>query len=457
MKFRKIAALALTAVLFLTACEKPAPKNDAKPSAKTKDTETEASKAETKQTKTDEAKPADGKSLTVWCWDPNFNIYAMKEAEKIYQKDHPDFKLNIVETPWPDVQTKIITAATSKDYSTLPDILLMQDLAFQKNAANYPELFADLEKSGIKFEDFAKAKASYSTVNGKHLGVPFDNGTVVAAYRTDLLKQAGYKIDDMKDITWSKFIEIGKKVVEKTGKPLLTNIAGENDTVMMMLQSAGASMFDKDGNVTLKDNEIMKKVFQIYLDMKKSGVLGEVNDWDQYIGSMTGGNTVGVLNGCWILASVQTAKDQSGKWAITNMPKLDGVESATNYSNNGGSSWVVIDKSKNKELAFDFLKTTFGSSVSLYETILPKSGALSTYIPAGKSDIYAKPQEFFGGQAIYKDLTDFATKVPYTVIGAYHYEARDAVATALHNFIDGKDLNAELAEAQKTVEFAMGK
>ena len=55
MKFRKIAALALTAVLFLTACEKPAPKNDAKPSAKTKDTETEASKAETKETKTDEA------------------------------------------------------------------------------------------------------------------------------------------------------------------------------------------------------------------------------------------------------------------------------------------------------------------------------------------------------------------------------------------------------------------
>ncbi len=34
-------------------------------------------------------------------------------------------------------------------------------------------------------------------------------------------------------------------------------------------------------------------------------------------------------------------EDQSGKWAVTNMPKLDGVDGATNYSNNGGSSWAI--------------------------------------------------------------------------------------------------------------------
>lgn len=34
-------------------------------------------------------------TLSVWCWDPNFNVYAMKQAEKLYQKDHPNFKLGI--------------------------------------------------------------------------------------------------------------------------------------------------------------------------------------------------------------------------------------------------------------------------------------------------------------------------------------------------------------------------
>ncbi len=65
-----------------------------------------------------------GNELTVWCWDPAFNIYSMNEAAKVYQKDHPDFKLNVVETPWADIQTKLTTAATSGKLDTLPDIIL---------------------------------------------------------------------------------------------------------------------------------------------------------------------------------------------------------------------------------------------------------------------------------------------------------------------------------------------
>ena len=41
---------------------------------------------------------ASSNELTVWCWDATFNIPAMEEAEKIYQKDHPDVNVNVVET-----------------------------------------------------------------------------------------------------------------------------------------------------------------------------------------------------------------------------------------------------------------------------------------------------------------------------------------------------------------------
>lgn len=409
--------------------------------------------------KKDDAKQSSGESkneLTVWCWDPAFNIYAMKEAEKVYQKDHPEFKLNIVETPWLDVQTKVITAATSGDTGSLPDILLMQDNAFQKNAISYPDLFQDVEDSGIQFKDFTKAKTEYSVVNGKHYGVPFDNGTAIAAYRTDILAEAGFKVEDFKDITWDQYIEKGKVVLEKTGKPLLSCLSGEVDVIMMMLQSAGASLFDQDGKPDMVDNEALKNVIQTYAKMKEAGVLIEVNDWDQYVGTMTGGKVAGTVNGCWILGSIQSAEDQAGKWAVTNIPKLVGINGATNYSNNGGSSWAITSGCKNKELADDFLKNTFGSNVKFYETILPKSGALSTYIPAGESDVYVQPQEFFGGQAIYKEITDFATKVPSNNTGVYYYEGRDAIATAAQNVIAGKDLNSELKKAQETVEFAMG-
>ena len=67
---------------------------------------------------TESGSSAEGGKLTVWCWDPAFNIFSMEEATKVYQKDHPDVDVEIVETPWDDVQTKLTTAATSGDLST---------------------------------------------------------------------------------------------------------------------------------------------------------------------------------------------------------------------------------------------------------------------------------------------------------------------------------------------------
>lgn len=399
----------------------------------------------------------EGNELTVWCWDPAFNIYAMEQAGELYKKEHPDFNLNVIETPWEDIQTKLTTAATSGNLDTLPDILLMQDNAFQKNQMSYPEAFIDLTDSKIDFSKFASGKLGYSTVDGKNYGVPFDNGAVIACYRTDVLKEAGYTVDDFTDITWSEYMEKGKDVLAKTGKPLLSMQAGESDLIMMMLQSAGSSLFDAEGNVNIVNNDVLQEVMQVYADLIKSGVLIEVNDWDQYVGSITNGTVAGTVNGCWIMASIQTATDQAGNWEITNMPKLEKASSATNYSSNGGSSWAITANCKNVELAEDFLASTFAGSVEFYETILPSSGALATYLPAADSKVYGEPQDFFGGKPVYSMITEFAGKVPSNNTGVYYYEARDAVATAISNVVSGADIGAELEAAESTVNFAMGK
>ena len=47
-------------------------------------------------------------------------------------------KIDIVEVGDVDVQSRLTTAGTSGDLSTLPDIFLMQDQAFQKNVLSYP-------------------------------------------------------------------------------------------------------------------------------------------------------------------------------------------------------------------------------------------------------------------------------------------------------------------------------
>ena len=392
--------------------------------------------------------------LTVWTWDPAFNIYAMEEAEKVYQQDNPDFELEIVEVPWDDLQTKLTTIAQSQAFGELPDIFLMQNNAFQKNGLNYPDLFSDFSDSDIDFSEFPESVVEYSTIDDINYGVPFDAGTAVTALRTDVLEQAGYTVDDFTDITWEQYLTIGKDVLAKTGQPLLSGQAGSADIPMMMLQSAGASLFDDDGNPTIVDNEALEAAIDVYTQLVDAGVLIEVNSWDEYIGTIVNSNVGGTINGIWIVGSIQTAEDQAGKWGITNLPKLDTISGATNYSANGGSSWA-ISSNADVDLASDFLAATFAGSTELYDTILPKAGAVANWIPAGDSDVYNEPIDFFGGQPIFADVVAFGPEVPSNNTGAYYYEARDAVSTAMTQIMGGTDTATALGEAQANVEFAM--
>ena len=394
----------------------------------------------------------DDQTLTVWCWDPNFNIYAMQQAEKIYQEDHPDFKLDIQENVYSDIETKLITAATSGDYSTLPDIFLMQDYSYHKDVTSFPDVFTDLTDSGIDFSQFSAGKLADSTVDGKNYGVPFDNGATIMAIRSDMVEAAGLTVEDFKDTTWSEFMELAKKVVDANGVPMLTS-SGGSEIVIEMLQSAGASPI-VNGEVHLADNAALKKAIEVYKQLIDEGIMVDYTDWDQYIASMNKGEAAGVIQGCWIMSSIQSAEDQSGKWAIVNMPALDGIDGATNYANCGGASWAVSSNCKNTELAFDFLKTTFGGSVELYDDLLPNAGAISSYLPAAQSDVYNQTSDFYGGQAVYKDIVEFAGKVPAINYGAYYNDIRSALTDAITNVVqNGADIDEEIQNAQDTVEF----
>lgn len=458
MKKKVVAAMLASVMVFsMTGCGSDGGKTETTAEVKTE------TKAEVKtETKADgkeaaEAAPAGGETLNVWCWDPNFNIYAIEKAAEVYAANgHEGFKVNVTEMQSQDIETKLTTAMSAGDLSTLPDIFLMQDNSFQKYATNYPDIFTELTASGIDYTQFSEAKVAYSMLNGKNYGVPFDNGAVIGCYRVDLLEQAGFTVDDFTDITWTEFIEKGKVVKEKTGQPMLTSQSSEPDLVNMMMQSVGASCFNEDGSVNMTENPALIKAIEIYTQLVNEGILVEVADWDQYIASINNGTVAGVLNGCWIMASITAKEEQSGLWAMTNMPKMEGIENASNYSNNGGSSWAITSNCKNTEVAFDFMNATFAGSTEFYDSLIEK-GALATWAPAGDSEVYAQEVEFFGNDKVYSKIVDYATKTPSNTTGPFFYDARDAISVALSEITQmGSDQAEALKRAQETVEFNMG-
>ena len=408
----------------------------------------------TSSSESGEKKKTDDQTLTVWTWDPNFNIYAMEKAAELYREaGHEEFQIEISEIESQDIETKLTTVVSSGDLESLPDIFLMRDESVEKFVKNYPDIFTDLTDSGIDFSEFSQAKVAFSTVEGKNMGIPFDSGTAVSCFRTDYLEQAGFTVDDFTDITWSEFAEKAKIVKEKTGHPMLTAKSATPDLIMIMLQSCGASLFDEEGMPNLNNNEALKESMEIYIQMVKDGTLQEMPGWDQYIASLNDGTAVCALNGCWILASVTANEEQTGKWAVTNVPRLDNIEGATNYSSNGGSTWVITSNCKNKDLAIDFFKNTFAGSTELYEDILSK-GAFATWLPGGDAEAYTESVDFFGGDKIYEKIVAYSSQIPSSNSSPYYYDARDAMCTALSNVIQNNaDLEGELKSAQETVEF----
>lgn len=416
---------------------------------------TSESKAEGK---TEDASGQDGNTLTVWCWDA-FNIDAMKAAADIYTKDHPDVEIEVTETVSSDIQTLVQTYAMSGELDSLPDIFLMDDQVFAKYLQNYPDVFAELTDSGIDFSNFSESKVANSVSDGKNYGVPYDSNTVIACYRTDYLEQAGYTIEDVTDITWDEFIKIGEDVLAKTGMPMLTNVQGEPDLLNIILQSAGISVFDEDGNIALTDNEGLKEAMNVYTELVQKGILQEQTDWSGYQGSINNGTVVSTINGSWICATIMSTdqEEQSGNWAVTNMPKLNDYKGATNYSAQGGSTWAITSACSNFDLAVDFFRTTWAGSNEFYDTILTDLGAIGTYLPAADSEAYAEASDFFSGEAIYSKIVSYGNEIPTINKGIYWQEEKEALGVALSNVLSGSsDLDAAIEEAQSTVEFNIG-
>jgi len=391
-------------------------------------------------------------TITVWCWDPSFNIYAINEAAKIYKGINPNVTVNCVEVPWDDIQQKLITAFSARQTGDLPDIILMQDNAIQKNIMAYPDAFLPVNGK-VDISKFAQYKVDFGTYNGKNYGVPFDNGASATFIRRDIVEQAGLKVSDFNDITWERFFELGKIVKQKTGVSMISTDSTSPDFLCIMLQSTGTWFFDAQGKANIKNNTVLKSALELFAEGLQTGVIVNVADWNAYIASLNNGTVASTIQGAWIVGSITAEASQSGKWAVVNTPRLS-VTGGTNYSSNGGSGWMVLANSKNPDAAMDFLDKTFAGSIQFYETILPSSGAISTWLPAASSSVYSQPMPFFGGQKIYEDLVNYAGKVPLVKYGIYNYEARSAVARSLPDIVQGRmTVDAALDAAQKELDF----
>lgn len=391
------------------------------------------------------------KELTVWAWDANYNVKAFEEAEKVYDAAEPDkIDLNIVENAQDDIVQKMNTALSSGVTDGLPNIVLIEDYRAKSFLEAYPDSFFPLTDF-IKAEDFSQYKIEATSVDGENYAVPFDTSSTGLYVRTDILAEAGYTVDDLKDITWAQYTEIGKKVLEKTGKKLLSTDVNDLGLIRSMINSSGAWYTGEDGKTpTLAGNASLKLAFEDFKKIYDAGLTDSNSDWSQWLSDFNTGVVWSVPTGNWITPSIAAQEEQAGKWAVVPFPRQE-MEGSVNASNLGGASIYVLNVD-GKEAAAEFLKETFGSSTELYKTLVENIGAIGSYIPATEAGVYDTEAKFFNGQKIYKDFAEWSTKIPAVNYGENTYAIEDILVKALQNYLKGEDVDKVLDAAQKEAE-----
>lgn len=401
----------------------------------------------------------DENKLTVWAWDTNFNIPIMEKAGEYYNEDgQENVELDVIEMSNDDTKQKMVSSFTSGVNEGLPDIVLMDDYDIQNYLSSYEGKFAELTDA-IDFDQFADYKVDNITYKEGIYAVPFDSGSAGLYYRTDYLNEAGYTEQDMQDLTWSEFVSIGKEVKKKTGKWFLAFIPNRGTHYMQMaMQSAGLWYFDDKQEIFLKENPAVREMAEILKEINQEKLAKPVDYFaPEGIGAVTNGEVAAVNSAIWFSATIRSAEDQKGKWAYTNLPKLEKTENATAYSNLGGSSWLVLNDSPNKDLAIDFLKDVFAGNEEFYQEILMENGAVGTYKPSQEGEAYLTKDEFFNGAQIYKDFSEWMNEIPPVDYGNNTQAAIDALRSVLQDYFDDKlTLDEMLEEAENNYKIQTG-
>ncbi len=447
---RKWMAMALTAAMaagMLAGCGSTSSET-AGSSATAADTQTSTqasseTQAQTTAESTESGAAGSPVELTVWSWDKNFNGAAFEEADKL----DDNVTINFVEMAKADCLQKIQTVLASGSTEGLPDIVTISDLNAQGYLMSYPGAFLSMDDY-INYDDFASYKKGYVTYDGTGYGVPFDTGVAALFYRTDYTEEAGYTDEDMQNLTWDSYAELGKKLKEK-GHYLQTFNPNDVSNMQITLQSCGTWFTDENGKANFVNNDALKESYRLFKEFNESDFVDPVSDWNGFAGAINGGDVACVIRGSWITSTIKGGTDQSGLWKMAPIPKLDGVEGATQRSNQGGSSIYVLANAPHAKEAAEFLAKTFAGSTELYNTLLSTANIMGTYLPASTVEAYDASDDFFSGQQINKTLASWIDEIPEVNPGAYSAEAQSALLSVTPDILNGADLETELQSAEE--------
>lgn len=308
-------------------------------------------KSESPAPQSDQKTEASGKPVTIKFWDGNWQEAVWPEVEAIWNKEHPDIKIE-AEFQADLANDKYMLALKN---GTAPDVLscALDWVTTFGNAGLLAPLDEYVAKDSLDVNQFVKGANDASTVKGKLYGLPFRSETYVMFYNKDILSAAGYQTPPA---TWDEVKGVAAACTngDVYGYGLCgTNYSNFSFQYITMLRSSGGDILNADNTASALGSDVAVQTAQLYKDLAAyapASLLENDNIANRTL--FASGKIAMYLSGIYDLAEIVKANPDLN-FACTMVPTANGAERNTIL---GGWSVAVAESSKEKEAAWEFVK-----------------------------------------------------------------------------------------------------
>jgi multiple sugar transport system substrate-binding protein len=296
-----------------------------------------------------------GETLTVWSWGADLEKTVREEMVKIFQKAHPEIKVEHIVMPTADNvwDQKAIAAYAAGNAG---DIMQMSPDHYGLFERYHEDLNPFVAKDGIDLnaEVTDGMMDGYYRTNGKLEALPLLANCFVILYNKELFDKAGvpYPTDDW---TWQDFADMAPKFVSGEGVNHVYFMANHWAQSNFATLSMGGKPYSDDFKSVLVNSPEVAAGLDLFGNLVKEGALQDAfavrtMPKDQLFAS---GKAAVCLAGGFEIATIAQIVGSNFSWGAVLPPK---DPSGKNVNITYATGYAMNAAAKNKDAAWTFLK-----------------------------------------------------------------------------------------------------
>ncbi|UED74875.1 sugar ABC transporter substrate-binding protein [Brevibacillus sp. DP1.3A] len=374
-------------------------------------------------------------------WDTDQMLKIQQDIAKQFEQKNPGVKVQ-VEAYADGFDQKLVAAFGAKNP---PDVMYMWD--FPTYNASLEPLDEYVKKDpSVAIDDFYQGLLNYNRFDGKLFGLPAGFSTRVVFYNKKLFNEANVPLPT-DDWTWEDFKSAAKQLTVREKKQYGFAVRSEPDTydLQQFVWSNGSSFISPDGKTIegYMNSKETAEALQIFSDLAKDKSALLVGGKNQQSGNdlFKASKLAMYDNGVWSLESYKKANVDFGTVVMPQFPGKPGKGVIAT------SSVSIAKDSKNKELAWEFLKFFVSSdAIKMRTSDLPVRISVVQEKKLDQDPLYAP---------FYKTLEQ-STDTPAFLLNPHWNEINRNLSAAVNAIMMGQNaeelLNKAVKDSQKFLE-----